>query len=88
MTFLENLHFLAMKRNCIVYETTKSTKSKPYNSILCHFFFFFFFFVLFFFFFNISKNVWHLVVWFKEYKIFLLKTMVAKCCVDNFCVLF
>lgn len=39
--FLENLHFLAMKRNCIVYETTKSTQSKPYNSILCHFFFFF-----------------------------------------------
>lgn len=49
MTFLENLHFLAMKRNCIVYETTKSTKSKPYNSILCHFFLFVFF-VLFFFF--------------------------------------
>lgn len=86
MTFLENLHFLAMKRNCIVYETTKSTKSKPYNSILCHFFFVCFFCSVLLFF-NISKNVWHLVVWFKEYKIFLLKTMVAKLCVDNFCVL-
>lgn len=38
LVILENLHFLAMKRNCIVYETTKSTQSKPYNSILCHFF--------------------------------------------------
>lgn len=76
--FSENLHFLATKRNCIVYETTKSTQSKSYNSILCLFCFLFCSF-----FFNISKNVWHLVVWFKEYKIFLLKTMVANVCVDN-----
>lgn len=74
--FFENLHFLEMKINCIVYETTKSTQFKPYNSILCHFFVCFFsFFIL-----NISINVWHLVVWFKEYKIFLLKTMVATLC--------
>lgn len=37
--FFENLHFLEMKINCIVYETTKSTQFKPYNSILCHFLF-------------------------------------------------
>lgn len=72
---------LVTKKN--VYETTKSTPSKPYNSIFVSFFFCFS--VLFSFFFNISKNVWHLVVWFKEYKIFLLKkTMVAKVGVDIF----
>lgn len=41
---------LAMKRICIVYETTKSTSSKSNNSMLFSFFIlFFFFFVLFYF---------------------------------------
>lgn len=57
---------LAMKRICIVYETTKCTSSKSYNSFYFPFLFNFILFVLSFFRLfvfvlflqNISKNVW------------------------------